>query len=112
MRRQLKFTPDNARKILEGLKTETRRRLSPRNLAFKVGDTFSVNGHVYRVVSTRIQSLGDMSNGEIAREGYGSREQFAEDWRRLHPNRGYDLQQEVLVFSFEPAGVQKSVTNH
>jgi len=112
MRRQLKFMSDSARKILEGLKTETRRRLTPRNLHFKAGDTFVVNGHVYRVVSTRIQRLGEMSNEEIAREGYNNREQFADDWRKLHPRKGYDPRQEVLVLRFEPAGVQNRVSRH
>jgi hypothetical protein len=104
MNRRLDFTPEDAKKILAGIKTETRRRIYRPYTWFKPGDTFAVDSKSFRITAIDRQRLGDITEEEVAREGFVRGGEFVDRWLKLHLS--YHPLEEVLVIKFEPAGEQ------
>jgi len=115
MRRILKFSVRSRKQLIEGQKTETRRFVTIKNLRFKQNDTFEISGRIFRITDVQIQRLNQMTAEDFAREGFTGIDEFKEEWVRIHrrydPDVTFEPEREVLVFDFEPAGIQKKVTN-
>lgn len=100
------FKPEHVPMILSGRKTQTRRRWKrPRvrvgsiheaKTGFKKDDVFAR----IRITGLRQERLGDISDEDVYREGYDSREALADVWRRIH-GLDPDPNEWVWVVDFE-----------
>jgi hypothetical protein len=97
------FRRDHIDAILEGRKTQTRRRHAH---PLKAGKVYDVNkdwyhstGHRILVTRVRRQRLGDVTPGEARAEGGYSVEEFREAWRQIYG--GWDPDEEVVVYEFK-----------
>lgn len=100
------FKQEHVPMILSGRKTQTRRKWKkPRakvgsihqaKTGFKKDDTFAL----IRITGIRHEAMGDISDEDVYREGYDSREAFADIWRRIH-GTDPDPTEVVTVIDFE-----------
>jgi hypothetical protein len=98
----LLFKKEHINKILEGTKTQTRRR---HKRPLKVGRVYDVNKDWYhstdikiRIVKAYIQRLGDITPDEAFKEGGYTIEEFISVWKRI--NISWDPDEEVVVYEF------------
>ncbi|MBC7107644.1 MAG: hypothetical protein H5T41_02455 [Methanomassiliicoccales archaeon] len=92
--------------ILEGIETKDGRRVFKRWIARykpkgRPGDIFDVLHHCFRIVRVFRARLEEVArNYEL--EGFRSREEFIEQWEKIHPQRGFRPDDIVWVHEFEP----------
>lgn len=72
------------------------------------GDQFRVRGKVFRFVRVTRMRVGDITDEDIRKEGYATKEDFEQMWVKSHPKAvaaGKVLQPEELCWShdYEPA---------
>jgi len=96
------FKREHIKKILEGTKTQTRRRHKHLLKAGKVYDIrkdwYHSTGHKILITRVRRQRLGDITPEEAQAEGGYTVEEFKEVWRRI--NGVWDPDEEVVVYEF------------
>ena len=96
------FKKEHIRMILEGVKTQTRRRHKYPRKAGKVYDINSDWYHKtgYRILITKVrrQRLGDITPEEAHAEGGYTIEEFEKVWKRI--NGAWDPDEEVVVYEF------------
>jgi hypothetical protein len=91
--------------VISGRKTQTRRL---HKNVLKVGRIYSVKRSWYKntdqyiqITKVYSQKLGDVSEEEARKEGFGSLDEFRDVWIRI--NGGWDPEMEVTVYEFELA---------
>jgi hypothetical protein len=97
------FRADNIKKILEGRKTQTRRRS---RYQLKVGRVYGIKDNWFsnpaacvRITRRFKQRLGDISPEDVRKEGYDSFEDFQAAWIKLHASwKSNDV---ITVYEFE-----------
>lgn len=105
------FSPAHARLVLEGRKSQTRRRVRPGETVCRwvPGRSYSVQhdrgkravGRLV-VVSVAQQPLGDLTLRDARAEGFRTRREFRDHWHRLFPDMtGRDV---VWVLVIRPDG--------
>jgi len=88
------FRPQLARLIVAGRKTQTRRRRHDQTCRYAPGRTYAVQRGRgapaiarIEIVSIEPQTLGEITFAEARREGFRTRNEFFEYWRRLYSHR-------------------------
>lgn len=105
------FKPEHVEPILSGRKTQTRRLGKKR---WNVGTIHQARQTMFgepfallRVTAVRQEPLGDLTDGDAVREGYGTRLEYL--WAFWLINRLADdpreLRRDVWVVDFELAGI-------
>lgn len=103
------FKPYHVEMITSGRKTQTRRIWDRANV--RVGGDYAVTTRWYqksnglprvRVTEIRKERLGEISEADAEREGYGSVKEFIGAWEQI--NRFWKPEQEVWVVTFELVG--------
>lgn len=92
--------------VLDGRKTETRRKRGPRNVLYRAGGEYAIQpgrgkhgiGRL-RVLEVREEVLNDLDDAAARREGFHSREAFERYWVELYGS--IDWQQPVYAIRFE-----------
>jgi hypothetical protein len=78
---QLMVDPKHVECILDGAKHMSRR--------FRrwgdEGDTFKVKGQTFRFIRINQLRVGDITDDDIRKEGYSTREEFEQMWYKNHP---------------------------
>lgn len=100
------FTPENAEKVKQGTKTETRRdwkfqhvyagRIYPVRLSRK--DPVPPDATYIRIVTVYMERLGVITDDAVVREGFDTREDFFAIWKELHGT--VDMDKEIYVVRF------------
>lgn len=109
------FKPEHVPMILSGRKTQTRRKWKrPRvcvgsihkaKTGFRKNETFAR----IRITGLRQERLGDISDEDVPREGYDSRETLADVWRRIYgANSNPDEIVRVIDFEVVTCGSSSS----
>ena len=96
------FKPELARKVLDGTKTQTRRKLPCR---YQVGRWYKVQpgrgkphvGHIH-VTGRRHERLWAVRDLDAQLEGFADKEGFFAYWQRLYGK--LDMETEVVVLDF------------
>ena len=99
------FQKDLIKKILNGTKTMTRRSFRSRD-RYRIGRTYTVQPgrgkhglFKIKVTNLKFEWLGDITSEDIKAEGYNTKEEFVEAWKRF--NKNYNPRQAVTVIKFE-----------
>ena len=103
---EMKFAPDMADAIINGIETEDGRtvykcwtaRTKP---CGRPGDFFTVRHQAYQITRIFRARLGEVADN-YEKEGFRSKEEFIERWEQLHPEEGYDPTMTVWVHEFVP----------
>lgn len=66
----------------------------------KPGDTFRAFNETFVLMDVALKYLGDVAD-LWSNEGLSSKDEFIEVWNHLHPNRGYDTDDEVWLHVFQ-----------
>jgi len=97
------FKREHIRMILDGVKTQTRRRHRHR---LKAGKVYNINrdwhhstGDKILIIRVRRQRLGDITPAEAMEEDGYTVEEFREVWRRI--NGGWEPDEVVVVYEFK-----------
>lgn len=97
------FKADNIQKILEGHKTQTRRRSKH---LLKVGQVYGIKDNWYskpaayvRITRRFKQRLGNISREGVRKEGYDAFEDFQATWVKLH--RKWNADEVITVYEFK-----------
>jgi hypothetical protein len=97
------FTADHLQKVLDGRKTQTRRR---GKLTYRVGHRYSIKDQyfgkpaAYVVIRRRWRErLGDISPEDVEKEGYSDIWRFKAAWIGLHGH--WDPTETVTAYEFE-----------
>jgi uncharacterized protein YqfB (UPF0267 family) len=90
---EVPFLPEFRDRLLCGLKTATSRS---RPLPHR----FTAFGAVFEVLVCMQITLDKVTRFHYEREGCQSPEEFMEIWTRIHPRKGYDLNQLVWFHLF------------
>ncbi|EQB65170.1 MAG: hypothetical protein AMDU3_IPLC00003G0022 [Thermoplasmatales archaeon I-plasma] len=103
------FTPENAEKVKQGTKTETRRdwksqhvyagRVYPVRLSRK--DPVPPDATYISIVTVYMERLGLITDKAAVREGLATREEFFAIWKELHGT--VDMDKEIYVVRFRIA---------
>ena len=101
------FAPPMIIAILEGHKTQTRRRITlGRPCPYRVGSTYSVQSGRgkaglarIRVLNVRSEPLWKLSDSDVQAEGFHNCYGFTIVWKGLHGDLNWD--EEVWVIDFE-----------
>ncbi|MDH7514201.1 MAG: hypothetical protein QHH14_14755 [Clostridiales bacterium] len=100
------FAPDMAEAIVYGVEMLDGRKVFKRWTARykpkgRPGDIFDVLHHCFKIVRVFRARLSEVAdNYEL--EGFRSREEFVERWKKIHPKRGFRPDDIVWVHEFEP----------
>jgi hypothetical protein len=90
------FLPDFREALTTGAKTATTRT----SRHAKVGDTFSIFGHKFRVRAVVPMRLRDVHDFWWREEGVRDPLEFRRVWMRLHPRRGFVDSDRVFLHLF------------
>jgi len=101
----ISFRPEHVQPVLEGRKTQTRRLGKKR---WNVGAIHQCRTRLFdgepfarvRITSVRRQRLGDISPGDVAREGYRTRADYRRAWEAIYGSPWED-DLEVWVVDFK-----------
>ena len=105
------FSPAHARLVMDGRKSQTRRRVRPDETVcrYVAGRSYSVQHDRHRpavgrlvVVSVAQQPLGDLTLRDARAEGFRTRQEFRDHWHRLFPDMA--AQDVVWVLVIRPDG--------
>lgn len=103
------FRPDHARMILQGRKTQTRRRVRPgeTECRYRQGQSYAVQHDRQKpsigrlvIVSAAPQQLGDLTLRDAKAEGFRTRRDFLDFWRGLFPTMS--LEDPVWALLIQP----------
>jgi hypothetical protein len=108
----ISFKPEHVEPILEGRKTQTRRLGKKR---WNVGAIHHCRTRLFdgepfacvRITAVRRERLGDISDGDIAREGYATRADYRAAWEAIYGSSWND-DMEVWVVDFKLAAQKRS----
>lgn len=115
------FTPQQARAIMRGAKTQERRHITPgeaeKGPAYAVGRTYSVQpgpgkaaiGRI-EIIDVRRASLGTLTYQDARSEGHRTRDEFYEHWQAL--NSGVPPTADVWVITFHRAADEPRLLAH
>jgi uncharacterized protein YhfF len=99
------FSPELAKLIVQGKKTQTRRVAAGRDCRYKPGRSYAVQpGRGQKAVTritvqaVRVEPLGALTLKDAKREGFRTTQEFRDHWQRLHGSYNPDLA--VFVISF------------
>lgn len=96
MKVKIPFKPDFENALLFGNKTWTSRT---KRYGDK-GDSFEAFGATFLIEKVFKESLGNIASYHFKEEGCGSRQEFINIWRKIHPRKGFDPSQMVWVHQF------------
>ena len=65
------------------------------------GDLFSAFGHTFQLTKVYKVYLQDVCSTYYTQEGFKSQPEFIDCWKKLHPRKGYVLEQEVWLHEFK-----------
>jgi hypothetical protein len=82
--------------MLTGVKTWTSRTKK----YGEAGDTFEAFGRTFRIDDVFKNRLGNVASLYYDREGVGSKQEFVELWKKIHPRKGFEPGQLVWVHQF------------
>jgi hypothetical protein len=108
----ISFKPEHVKPILEDRKTQTRRLGKKRwnTGAIHQCRTRLFDGEPFarvRIMSVRRERLGDISRGDIAREGYATRADYRAAWEAIYGSPWND-DLEVWVVDFKLVARKRS----
>jgi N4-acetylcytidine amidohydrolase len=89
--------PDDVQLVLQGKKTATRRN----GRYADPGEVMELEGKKYKVSRVYQQSLGELNDEEIQREGYGSVEEYKNYILSMHPGMPWLPHMKVWVHEFQ-----------
>jgi len=97
------FNYTEPQKVYSGRKTATRRT---KTYGAKAGMKMRAVFRSYNIVDLQItavynQKLEDMSEEDAEREGYGCLHAFKAAWVEIHPQQGWDPEQNVWVIEWK-----------
>jgi hypothetical protein len=97
------FEKEHIKKILEGIKTQTRRR---HRFPWKSGRVYRIKtswfnstSHRIRIIRRYRQRLRDITPEEVRAEGYSNLEEFRRAWEKIYGL--WDPDEEVWVYEFK-----------
>jgi hypothetical protein len=97
------FKRYNLQKILEGVKTQTRRvhrHTWQVGKAYQIRDRWFGEAQGYILVTRKFrQKLGEITLKDVEKEGYNSLEEFKTEWIKLHGE--WNPEQVVWVYEFK-----------
>ncbi|QGH33335.1 ASCH domain-containing protein [Gracilibacillus salitolerans] len=88
--------PDDVDKVLEGIKTATRRN----GRYADIGEMLELKDKKFRIDNVYKQKLGDLTEEDANREGYESLEAYKEAILSIHPGMPWLPKMEVWVHEF------------
>ena len=99
------FKRRHLRKVLNGTKTQTRRI---HRYTLSIGKTYAVRdrwfskaqGHIIITRKFR-QRLGDISTGDVQKEGFSSFKEFQDEWLACYGPDSWNSDQIVIVYEFK-----------
>ncbi|MEM1589626.1 MAG: ASCH domain-containing protein, partial [Candidatus Bathyarchaeia archaeon] len=104
------FKRHNIKKILAGVKTQTRRihkHTWKIGKAYALKDSWFSKGKAYIIITRKFrQKLGEITPEDVKKEGYNSLEEFKAEWMKLHGEWNPD--QIVWVYEFKLADAKIS----
>lgn len=95
---RLVTVPADVEKVLQGLKTATRRN----GRYADIGEIMVLGDHEFVVKDVYAQSLGDVTEEDAKREGYQSLDAYKESILGLHPGMKWLPKMKVWVHEFAP----------
>lgn len=91
-------------RILSGVKTCT-----SRNKKYgKIGDSFTAFGGEFEIYLIEKRRLDFVALHYNKQEGFKTPQEFVKFWKKLHPRKGFIMNQEVWVHWWKPYGVTPS----
>lgn len=99
------FADDMAEAIVNGVEMPDGRRVFKRWTARykpkgRAGDIFDVRFQCYRITRVFRMKLGEVAD-HYELEGFKSKQEFIERWKRIHPEKGFNPEDFVWVHEFE-----------
>ncbi|SFM33943.1 hypothetical protein SAMN04487943_11421 [Gracilibacillus orientalis] len=88
--------PDDVDKVLEGIKTATRRN----GRYADIGEIMELKDKKFRIDNVYKQKLGELTDEDGKREGYESLEAYKESILSIHPGMPWLPEMEVWVHEF------------
>ena len=98
------FNRRNLEKTLSGEKTQTRRT---HKHTWKIGKTYGIKdrwfgkpiGHI-TITRKFKQRLGDISQEDAKKEGFGSIEEFKQEWERIYGSGSWNPDKVVIAYEY------------
>ena len=87
---------EDVEKVIKGQKTATRRN----GRYADVGEVMTLQGHEFVVERVYQQTLGELTDENVAREGYETVEEYKQSILALHPNMPWLPKMKVWVHEF------------
>jgi N4-acetylcytidine amidohydrolase len=86
--------------VLSGQKTATRRN----GRYADVGEIMTLQGHQFVIERVYLQTIGDLTEADAAKEGYGTLEDYKQSILSFHPGMPWLPQMKMWVHEFRPVG--------
>lgn len=77
--------PNNTKQCLAGNKTATTRTFKLGD----VGDCFQLGGGHFQITNVTMITLGEVATKHYKDEGFSSTQEFINEWKQIHPIKGY-----------------------
>lgn len=90
--------PEDIDKVLNGIKTATRRN----GRYADVGEVMSLNDQQFIIDRVYTQKLGDVTENDAKQEGYKNLEEYKKSILSFHPGMRWAPKMEVWVHEFSP----------
>jgi len=114
----LTFKSDNIKKILNGTKTQTRRRGKHQ---LKLGHVYGIKANWFKKAAAYVritrkfkERLGDISGEDIQKEGYRNIWEYKAEWIKLHGHWDPDIIVTAYEFELEKGNGRRQtrINNH